>query len=100
MTRLISAFVICVLTACASGPQIFLNDDKINSIQRGMTGDDVLMRIGEPYQRVAFANLNATAWDYRYTDSWGYRCEFSVMIDADNKVTGKVNRRLERNKEP
>jgi outer membrane protein assembly factor BamE (lipoprotein component of BamABCDE complex) len=86
-------FVSCVV-ACASPTQPFLNDDKVNAIQHGMTSDEVIARIGEPYQRVPFTNLNAIAWDYRYTDTWGYLCEFSVMMGADRKVINKVNRRL------
>jgi outer membrane protein assembly factor BamE (lipoprotein component of BamABCDE complex) len=91
---LVSCLIACALAACATGPQHALNDDKVNAIQRGMTSDEVIARIGPPYQRVPFANLNAVAWHYRYTDTWGYLCEFSVMMGADLKVAGKVNRRL------
>jgi outer membrane protein assembly factor BamE (lipoprotein component of BamABCDE complex) len=91
---LVSCIIASALAACATGPHHVLNDDKVNAIQRGMTSDEVIARIGPPYQRVPFTNLNAVAWDYRYTDTWGYLCEFSVMMGADHKVTGKVNRRL------
>jgi outer membrane protein assembly factor BamE (lipoprotein component of BamABCDE complex) len=91
---LIACIIACALAACATGTRQVLNDDKVNAIQRGMTSDEVISRIGEPYQRVPFTNLNAIAWDYRYTDTWGYLCEFSVMMGADGNVVGKVNRRL------
>jgi outer membrane protein assembly factor BamE (lipoprotein component of BamABCDE complex) len=90
----VSCIIACAVSACATGSQRVLDDDKVNAIQRGMTSDEVIARIGPPYQRVPFANLNAVAWDYRYTDTWGYLCEFSVMMGADQKVAGKVNRRL------
>lgn len=91
---LIACMIACALAACANGTQLILNDDSVNAIQRGMTSDEVITRIGEPYQRVPFTNLNAIAWDYRYIDTWGYLCEFSVMMGADGKVVGKVNRRV------
>jgi outer membrane protein assembly factor BamE (lipoprotein component of BamABCDE complex) len=94
VARLAACCIACVLGACATGTQYVLNDDKVNAIQHGMTSDEVIARIGEPYQRVPFTNLNAIAWDYRYTDTWGYLCEFSVMMGADRKVINKVNRRL------
>jgi outer membrane protein assembly factor BamE (lipoprotein component of BamABCDE complex) len=92
MKSFASFAAVLALAACVTSP--IITDDQVNAIARGMTGDEVIARIGAPYQRVAFANLNATAWDYQYTDTWGYRCEFSVMIGIDGKVVGKVNRRL------
>ncbi len=93
--RATSATVLCALCAsCAQYPVI--TDDQATTIATGMSRDDVLARLGEPYQRVIFADLNATAWDYRYTDTWGYRVAFSVMIGNDGKVVNKVSRRIER----
>lgn len=73
-----------------------ITDDQTTAITRGMTSEDVIARLGEPYQRIPFPNLNAVAWDYRYTDTWGYRVEFSVMMGINGIVTNKVSRRLER----
>ena len=66
-----------------------------NQIQPGMTADAVSFLIGPPYRHVAFQRLGATAWDYRFRDTWGYMVELSVMVDAQNRVAGKVLQRIE-----
>jgi outer membrane protein assembly factor BamE (lipoprotein component of BamABCDE complex) len=72
-----------------------LVDDVIQTITVGLAANDVLARIGPPHQRIRFDNLRATAWDYRYQDTWGYTVDLSVMIDDANRVTGRVAQRLE-----
>ncbi len=72
-----------------------LVDDVIQTISTGLTADDVLLIIGPPHQRIRFDNLRATAWDYRYQDTWGYLVDLSIMIDDANRVTGRVAQRLE-----
>jgi outer membrane protein assembly factor BamE (lipoprotein component of BamABCDE complex) len=72
-----------------------LADDVIQTITVGLAANDVLARIGPPHQRLRFDNLRATAWDYRYQDTWGYTVDLSVMIDDANRVTGRVVQRLE-----
>jgi outer membrane protein assembly factor BamE (lipoprotein component of BamABCDE complex) len=95
--RATRSFAMSVAILCASCAQYpVITDDRASAIVAGMSGDDVVTRLGEPYQRVAFANLNATAWDYRYTDTWGYRVAFSVMMGNDGRVVNKVSRRMER----
>jgi len=72
-----------------------LTDDQIQTLTAGSTGDEVLAAIGPPFARVRFDNLHATAWDYRYQDTWGYRVDLSVMIDDTNRVTGRVLHRTQ-----
>jgi hypothetical protein len=78
-----------------TGVRNVLIDDVIQTITAGLTADDVLLKIGPPHQRIRFDNLRATAWDYRYQDTWGYLVDLSVMIDDTNRVTGRVAQRLE-----
>ncbi len=75
--------------------QNVLTDERFSEIVAGLTADEVLARIGPPYQRVRFNNLRATAWDYRFQDSWGYRAELAVMIGDDQRVVNKVVQRVE-----
>lgn len=72
-----------------------LTDERLAKIETGMPAGKVLESIGPPYRRVAFENLHQTAWDYRYRDTWGYPVEFSVMIDANDRVASRISRRLE-----
>jgi outer membrane protein assembly factor BamE (lipoprotein component of BamABCDE complex) len=78
-----------------TGVRNVLVDDVIQTITAGLSADDVLLRIGPPHQRIRFDNLRATAWDYRYQDTWGYLVDLSIMIDDANRVTGRVAQRLE-----
>ena len=73
-----------------------LNDDVFNRIRPGLTGEDVLRLIGPPREKAYFSNLGQTAWDYKYQDTWGYDAIFSVMLDRQDIVVGKVTRRIER----
>ena len=72
-----------------------LTETHINQIQPGMAADAVSFLIGPPYRQVVFQRLGATAWDYRFRDTWGYMVELSVMVDAQNRVVGKVLQRIE-----
>ena len=73
-----------------------LNDDVFNRIRPGLSGEDVLRMIGPPREKAYFARLGQTAWDYKFVDTWGYPSILSVMIDNDDRVVGKVTRRIER----
>lgn len=75
--------------------QNVLIDDVIQTINAGLTADDILAKIGPPHRRVRFDNLRATSWDYRYQDTWGYVVDLSIMVDDKNRVTGKVLQRLD-----
>jgi len=58
-----------------------------------MTAVDVEAAIGKPHRRVRFDNLKATAWDYRYIDTWGYITDFAVMVGDDGRVVNTVSAR-------
>lgn len=72
-----------------------LTDERLASIPVGMDSAELLKLIGPPYRKVEFERQSQTAWDYRYTDAWGYIVEFSVMLDARGKVVSKVSRRID-----
>ena len=73
-----------------------LNEENYHRITPGQTREEVLRLVGPPGQTMDFPNLGQVAWDYRYQDAWGYVAIFSIMIDREGKVAGKVNRRLDR----
>jgi hypothetical protein len=75
--------------------RIALNDDVAGAIAIGETAEAVLARIGPPFRKIRFNNLQQTAWDYRYRDTWGYLLEFSVMLDDRERVAAKFSQRLE-----
>lgn len=75
-----------------------LNDDAFSQIQPGLTRAEVLRMIGPPGDTMAFARSRQFAWDYRYTDTWGYLAIFSVTFDQDGKVVSKFSQRLERSR--
>lgn len=79
----------------ATGVHIAINDDIAAQVRIGEAGSAVLERIGPPFRKIRFNNLQQTAWDYRYRDTWGYLVEFSVMIDDKALVAGKFTRRLD-----
>ena len=73
-----------------------LNDGVFNAIRPGLTEEQVLRMIGPPREKDYFSNLQQTAWDYKFQDSWGYDSILSVMIDRQGIVVSKVTRRIER----
>ena len=74
-TRLTSCLFCALLASCATTGggewRPDLNDGIEQRVASGQTSADVAARMGLPYQRIRFANLRATAWDYRYRDTWG-----------------------------
>ena len=72
-----------------------LNDDTFNRIRPGLTEHDILHMIGPPGDTMHFARSDTTAWDYRYTDTWGYLAIFSVTFDNKGVVVSKITRRIE-----
>lgn len=75
-----------------------LTDDVFNRIQPGMTDEEIVRLIGPPRDKEHFARLNQTAWDWKYTDTWGYPSIFSVMFDPQGRVVSKFSRRIDRDK--
>src|SRR5258706_2090231 len=68
-----------------------LTDDSVRPIHPGMNASEVLEILGAPLRKVRFERTATTAWDYRLRDSWGYRAEFSVIVDDNGTVVGKVS---------
>lgn len=91
--------LLCVLAACASDlPRVYrpdLNDDIVKAVKDGDTEAAVVAKLGQPYRRIRFDNLKATAMDYRYRDSWGYWVDYSVMIGDDGLVAGRFAARID-----
>ena len=73
-----------------------LNDGTFNAIRPGLTEAQVLRMIGPPREKDYFSNLQQTAWDYKFQDTWGYDSILSVMIDRNGIVVSKITRRIER----
>jgi|GEM_PF-1838346 len=96
--RVIALSVVGLVCACSNiGGSYFLtpglNDDRAQRIRAGMSALEVKVAIGNPHQRVRFDNLKATAWDYRYIDTWGYITDFAVMVGDDGRVVNTVSAR-------
>lgn len=66
-----------------------LTDANFANIREGMSGAEVVARIGEPHGKMRFPLSKTTAWDYHFTDAWNYDSEFSVIVDDRNIVVGK-----------
>lgn len=71
-----------------------VNESNAAAIRRGMSEQDVLARLGEPYHRVRFERTRTVAWDYRSQDAWGYGTEFSVIFDEAGRVVQTLRVRL------
>lgn len=100
---LAGALLATLLSACAgqlalsgSGAvnRLDLNDDKVASVQRGETTKALVAKLGEPYRKMPFPHLRATAWDYRYIDTFGYLTEISFMIDEEGYVKESIKQRI------
>lgn len=64
-------------------PQTFL------SLEYGMSGEEVLMRIGHPGSTRSFPRQGLTVWNYRYPT---YNCLwYQVSISDDGKFLGAAN---------
>ena len=74
-----------------------LPGDAIYRVERGQTREQVLEMFGAPFQTMAFERTNTTAWDYRYTDTWGYPAILSITFDAEGRVLSRISQRIERN---
>lgn len=70
-----------------------IDEGQMDKIQPGMTRDDVLSLIGSPDRRAPFPRSATLAWDYDFTDTWGYGAVFSVIFDDSRMVVSKVNTR-------
>jgi hypothetical protein len=92
----------CAQFATTSGGAVFrpdLNDAKVAAVQRGDHGRKLTELLGEPWRRMRFEYLRATAWDYRYTDTFGFLVEVSFMIDDEGFVKEVVKARIQGGKD-
>jgi outer membrane protein assembly factor BamE (lipoprotein component of BamABCDE complex) len=62
----------------------------------GMSQEEVRRAIGEPTYVEAFARQRQLAWDYPFTDSWGYVTTMSVIFDEGGRVVAKIPVRRDR----
>lgn len=86
------------LASCADSAFMARNPpmttEKFNLVQIGMTRDDTLRLLGKPYEKMKFPMSGNEAWDYLYTDSWGYTASYGVTFGPDGHVASKISRRL------
>ena len=96
-TRLLMAALL--LSSCAqTGGALYrpdLKDDLVAHVQRGQSEQEVSALLGTPYRRIRFDNLQSTAWDYRYRDTWGYWVYYSVLFADNGRVTGTFSKRID-----
>lgn len=72
-----------------------LKEEVFQSVQPGMTRDEVLRLIGPPGDSMAFPRRRQVSWEYNFRDAWGYRALFFVDFDDRGIVVGKFTRRID-----
>lgn len=77
-----------------------VNDELVARIQPGQSRDEVLALLGPPVQTMPFPRLGHVAWDYRFSDTWGYHAIFSVTFDSRGIVVSKLSQRIDRDRSP
>ena len=97
LVRIAAAIVVAVLIqGCAA--VLASNEPRrnglIGQIQHGMTREQVQGILGAPDETMVFDNTRTVAWDYRYTDTWGFMAMFSVTFGSDWRVVSTFSRRL------
>lgn len=65
-------------------------ESAFSTIHAGMPVREVVERLGEPDHRMRFERTRTTAWDYDFRDTWGYRSQFSVVIDEAGRVVETI----------
>ena len=70
-----------------------LTDDVFHTITSGMSAREVMETIGPPADKMRFDNTKTTAWDYHYSDTWGYTSDLSVIFNDAGIVVGKMHTR-------
>jgi outer membrane protein assembly factor BamE (lipoprotein component of BamABCDE complex) len=63
-------------------------------VKQGMSQDETLRLLGQPFQTMRFPLSGQTSWDYRYYDAWGYLALFSVNFGPEGAVVGTMSQRL------
>ena len=95
-TRALAILATIVLQGCAAilASNEPLRNGLIPQVEQGMTREQIVAILGKPDQEMAFERTNTVAWDYRYTDSWGFLAIFAVTFGADARVQSTVTWRL------
>ena len=65
----------------------------VDQVRPGMTREQVRAILGPPDETMPFRSGNV-AWDYRYTDTWGFLASFGVTFAPDGRVVSTISRRL------
>jgi len=81
----------CAAVVASNEP---LRKELIGRIDRGMTPDQVRAILGPPDETMPFPLSGSVAWDYRYTDTWGFMAMFGVTFGPHGRVASTVSRRL------
>jgi len=82
-----------LLTGCAAHRA--LHESDFARLDPGMSQADVRRLIGEPARTESFERLHEVAWDYPFTDSWGYFAFVSVIFDSQGRLLRKQHVRIE-----
>jgi outer membrane protein assembly factor BamE (lipoprotein component of BamABCDE complex) len=70
------------------------NDAMFDSIQAGMTREQVQAITGPPDNTMPFPLSGNSSWGYFYWDQFGYYVEFSVTFAPSGIVLSKAYRRV------
>ena len=94
--RILAILAIALLQGCAAilASNEPLRNGLIPQVQQGMTREQVTGILGPPDQKMEFHRSQTIAWDYRYTDSWGFLAIFAVTFGADNRVQSTITWRI------
>ena len=91
ISRFVPLLLAGALGACAGLPADPPRSDEIfGAVRIGMTQQQVERLVGRPDETMRFSR-DATSWDYRYTDTWGYFAVFSVTFDAEGVAVGRLS---------
>jgi outer membrane protein assembly factor BamE (lipoprotein component of BamABCDE complex) len=71
-----------------------IRNQLVGRIEHGMSPEQVRAILGPPDETMPFPLSRTVAWDYRYTDTWGFLAMFGVTFGPDGRVTSTVSRRL------
>lgn len=71
-----------------------LRNGLIPQVQQGMTHEQVTAIMGPPDRQMAFERTQTLAWDYRYTDTWGFMAIFAVVFGPDHRVQSTTTWRI------
>ena len=94
--RILAILALALLQGCAAimASNEPLRNDLLPRVQQGMTREQVTAIMGVPDQEMVFERSQTVAWDYRYTDTWGFMAIFAVTFGSDNRVQSTTTWRL------